>query len=147
MITEDSKRFLVKAKQALSNNNEQLALEYFERAIQLERTPETCSYLGYCLATQRKNFNEAISLLQEAIDREPDNPLHYLNYGRILSMSGDKDQAAVILRHGLEYGLHFEIIGALEIIGPRKPPVFKSLPRKHFINRYIGLILSRFKFR
>jgi len=147
MTTEKSKICFLQAKEALSNNNEQLALEYFERAIQQERTPENCSYLGYCLATQRKNFNEAISLLQEAIDREPENPLHYLNYGHILSMTEDKDQAAVILRQGLEYGMQFEILGALEVIGPRKPPVFRSLPRKHFINRYIGLILSKFKLR
>jgi len=147
MAADDSSKLLALAKEAMSNNNEQLSLEYLERAIQLERTPETCSYLGYCLAEYRNNFNEAILLLQEAIDREPDNPLHYLNYGRILSMTEDKDQAAVILRQGLEYGMHFEIIGALEVIGPRKPPVFRSLPRKHFINRYSGLILSKFKLR
>jgi tetratricopeptide (TPR) repeat protein len=145
MNAEDSKVFLVNAEEALSNNKGQLALRYFERAIQRERTPDTCSYLGYCLATQRKSFNGAISLLREAIDREPDNPLHYLIYGRILAMSGDEEEAVVILRQGLEYGMHFDFIKELELLGMKKSSVFKRLARRHILNRYFGFILSRIK--
>jgi tetratricopeptide (TPR) repeat protein len=115
--------------------------------MQLKRTPLTISCLAYCQAKVRGNYTEAISMAREALDLEPDNPLHYYNLGRILSLSGEKEQAVEILRNGLEYGMHIEILREMQSIAIRKPPIFKMLPRNHFLNKYAGLILSRLGLR
>jgi tetratricopeptide (TPR) repeat protein len=147
MSREDSEKLVSRGIEALAKENHQLALDCLERAMQLERTPLTISCLAYCLAKVRGSYTEAISMAREALDLEPDNPLHYYNLGRILSSSGEKEQAMQILRNGLEYGMHIEILREMQSIAIRKPPVFKMLPREHFLNKYAGLIFSRLGLR
>lgn len=147
MSQENFESFIAKGNKALSTGDEQLALDCFERAIQLERNPLTCSSLAYCLAKVCGSYQEAIPLAREALESEPDNPLHYLNFGRVLFLAGDKEQALTTLRKGLEYGMHIEILRELEGIGIRKPPISNKLLRKNSLNRYAGLILSLFKVR
>ncbi len=147
MSSENAEKLVAEGIEALANEDHQLALNSLERALQLERTPLTGSCLAYCLAKVRENYSEAIPLAREAVDREPENPLHYYNLGRVLSLSGDREQALTILRKGMEHGMHFELLREMQSIVIRKPPVFKMLPRKHFLNKYAGLILSRLGLR
>ncbi len=147
MCQENFENLVDKGILALSIGDVQLALDCFEQGLQIDRNPVTCSNLAYCLAKVRGNYREAIALAREALDAEPDNPLHYLNFGRVLFLAGDKEQSLAMLRKGLEYGMHIEIIRELEAIGIRKPPLFKKLPRKNFFNRYVEFILSRLKLR
>ncbi len=142
MSVETAMTLLEKGKQALSNNEEQSALEYLEQAFQQERSPEICSFYAYCLAKHKSNYNDAIPLAQEAIEGDSSNPQIYLNYGRILYMAGDKEQAAETFRNGLEHGMHFDFIRELESVGTRGPAVFKKLDRKHFLNRAVGRFLA-----
>ncbi len=147
MSGENSENLVSQGVEALSTGNHHLAAQYLERAIQLERTPVASSWLAYCLAKSGGNFKEAIPMAREALDLQPDNALLYYNLGRILSLSGDKQQAMRILQDGLEYGMHIEILREMQSIAIRKPPVFKMLPRSHFLNKYAGLILSRLGLR
>ena len=128
-------------------DKEQQDFECLKKALQEERTPETCSNLAYRMAKVDKNLEEAIPLVREAIDRDPTNPLHYLNYGRILSIAGDTKSAIETFRKGLEYGMPFDFLRELERFGRRQSPVFKKLPREHFLNRYVGLILKKMNLR
>lgn len=136
-----------RGEKALSEGNYQLALEWFEHANQQERTPRNCSNLAFCLAKVRGEFQAAFSLALEALHLDPDNPLHYLNFGRILLLAGHKEQAIQLWRKGLNHGKSPVIEQELEAVGIRRPPVFKSLPRNHFLNRYAGLVGSRFSLR
>ncbi len=52
-----------------------------------------------------------------------------------------------VLRSGLEHGMHEELLREMQSIVIRKLPVFKFLPRSHFLNKYAGLILSRLGLR
>jgi tetratricopeptide (TPR) repeat protein len=146
-MQEDSDSLVSKGKAALAYRDYPRALDCFERALQMERTPQACSYLAYCLAKVRRNYEEAMNLALEALAAEPQNPLHYLNFGRVLALAGNREQAIKTLRRGLDYGMHLEIMRELESFGVRKPPVFKKLPRDHFLNRYAGFILARLKLR
>ncbi len=133
---------VAKGNKALSNGDEQLALVCFERALQLERNPLTCSSLAYCLAKVRGSYQEAISLAREALDSEPDNPLHHMNYGRVLFLAGNKEQALSTLRKGLDYGMHIEILRELESIGIKNPQKSNKSLRNDFLKGLRGLFFQ-----
>lgn len=134
---------VAKGNKALSIGDEQFALECFERALQLERNSLTCSSLAYCIAKVHGSFQEAIALARESLDSEPENPLHYLNFGRVLFLAGDKEQALITLRKGLDYGMHIEILRELEGIGIKKPKKTNKLLKKDFLNRFAWLCLKK----
>jgi len=146
-MAEEARRFAEKGEEALEDGLFEEALEYFQKAILLERTPVICSSLAYCLAKARGELQPALSLALEALHQEADNPVFYLNYGRVLSLAGNKEQALQILRKGLEFGRHPGIMQELEKLGIRKPPVFRQFHRDHFLNRYAGLIGTRLNLR
>jgi hypothetical protein len=52
-----------------------------------------------------------------------------------------------MLRQGLHYGEHINIILELERLGIRKPPIFRKLARAHPLNRNLGQLLSRLGLR
>jgi len=136
-----------RGEKALEEGKYELALECFALANQRERTPRNSSNLAFCLAKVRGDFQGAFSLALEALHLDPDNPLHYLNFGRILLLAGHKEQAIQFWRKGLGHGKSPVIEQELEAVGIRKPPVFKSLPRNHFLNRCAGLVGSRLSLR
>lgn len=147
MPHEDAVTLVAKGLEALANQDDQRALGCFERAIQLERTPQICSYLAYCLAKVKGDYREANLLAYEALSLDPENPLLYLNLGRVLALGGNPEQALVMLRQGLLYGMHLEILREIEAIGNRRAPVFKKLARSHPLNRLVGRVLARLGFR
>ncbi|HEU0265043.1 MAG TPA: tetratricopeptide repeat protein [Geobacterales bacterium] len=136
-----------KGKTALDNGHYHLALVCFERATASIRTPELISCLAVTLAAVRQEYRQALELCEEAVSQEPGNSLHYLNMGRVLLRLGEKGNAITIFRKGLACGKNPEIVRELERIGSRKPPVFPSLPRNHFLNKYLGIILYRLGLR
>ncbi len=56
--------------------------------------------LGVSLAMQKRP-HEAAAVYRELIDREPDEPTHYLNLGSALRETSDLDGAEAAYRHGL----------------------------------------------
>lgn len=131
----------------LNDNNRLAALSCFDKAFVRGKSPALLSYLSYCIATERGQINEALKLCNDALSQEPDNPVHYLNLGRIYLHAGKRDEALLTLRKGLSFGENRTITSLLEKIGRRKQPVFPFLPRSNFLNKYIGLLLHRLKFR
>lgn len=136
-----------KGLDALENGHIYLALACFEQAAAVERTPLHCSYLAYCLAKVRAHFPEAVDLCREALEKDPDNVVHYLNLGRIYLISGEKNKALEVLRQGLRCSDNEAVLRELTLLGERKNPLFPSLGRKHPLNRYLGLILKRLGIR
>ena len=92
-------------------------------------------------------MQKGMLLCREAMEKEPENSVHYLNLGRIHLVAGDKQEAIRVFRNGLAYGLNQEIIGALDSIGTRSPLVFRSLSRKNPINKFLGIILRKLGLR
>lgn len=123
------------------------ALACFEKAYSLKKTPEIQSYLGFCVAIERGKITEALTLCNGAIAHEPDNPVHYLNLGKVYLKADRRTDAIETLRKGLSFGDNAEIRFILESLGIRKKPAFSFLPRNNFLNRYIGLLLHHLKLR
>lgn len=131
----------------LNDNNRLAALACFDKAFVIGKSPELLSYLSYCMAAERGQIYEALKLCNNALSQEPDNPVHYLNLGRIYLHAGKKKEALLILRKGLTFGENQTLRSILEKIGTRGKPVFPFLPRNSFLNKYIGLLLHRLKLR
>lgn len=123
------------------------ALACFEKAYGIEKTPAIKSCLGLCIATERGRISEAVTLCREAIEQEPQTPLHYLNLGKVYLKAERKADCLDVLRMGLSHADDPEISALLEYVGTRKPTVFSFLPRRHFLNRYTGLILRGLRLR
>jgi Flp pilus assembly protein TadD len=145
-ITEAEELFQ-KGVEAVDNRNWLSALSIFEKAVQLECLPAYQSYLAACIAKERGQYNTATAMCREAMEKDPGNPVHYLNLGRICLIQGRKEEALTVFREGLEHGRDEKIIEELVRLGTRKRPVIGFLPRDNPINKYLGIILSTLKIR
>jgi len=132
---------------ALQNGHSFLAMTYLEQAMRYGKTPLIASNLAYCHALNGRDLDKSVELGQEALQAEPGNPAFSLNLGRVLLLAGRKDEAIAVFRQGLAHSPNPELIAQLEQLGTRKPPIFRALPRHHFLNKCGGQLLSLFGFR
>ena len=100
-----------------------------------------------CIALERGKISYGLMLCNNAITVEPENPVHYLNLGKIYLKAGKRADAIETFRKGLSFGDNAEIKRILDNLGPRKKPVFPFLPRNNFLNKYTGLMMRRLKLR
>ena len=134
---------LRKGEQALQNGDTLVALVQFEMAHAIEPLPAVKAKLAYCLAKERRQYQQAMALCREALQAEPDNPDHYYQLSRIYLVAGQKRQAIKSLRKGLKFKRHQPSIDELIRLGARKTPVFPSLAREHILNRIGGIIFTK----
>ncbi|MBE0597810.1 MAG: tetratricopeptide repeat protein [Desulfuromonadales bacterium] len=143
MAATDLNGLITRGVQAMEEGNTLIALLYFEDATILRRIPMVLSSLGYCLVREHRQVQKGIGLCLEAMQKEPQNALHYLNLGRIYLLAGQKSLALQTFRRGLRCQRNPQIIEELKRLGVRKRPVFSGLKRDHPLNRFFGLILAR----
>ncbi len=141
MQATDLEGLLKKGLEALAQGDTLSALSYFEKAINIERSPAVCSCYAFCIAKERGQVSNAISLCEEAIQKEPGNSLHYLNLGRIYLIDNNRVEAIKTFRKGLNYEANPLIVDELNRLGPRKSPILPFLKRSNLINRYLGIML------
>jgi predicted Zn-dependent protease len=146
MIISETEQLYEKGVAAVDAENWLAALVCFEKLVQLEGKPVYLSFYAACMAKERGQFNQAALLCRDALEKEPDNPVHYLNLGRIFMLQGRKDETIKILRDGLSHGAEPRIIEELQKLGTRKPPVFPFLGRNSLINKYCGILLKIIRF-
>lgn len=133
--------------EAINSGDMVSALAFFERVISMEDTPVIRSYYAFCIARERGQFKKAISMCEEAMQEEPENPIHYLNLGRVYLISGQRNDALQTLREGLHHGENKDIVDELIKLGMRKPPVIPFFKRENPLNKYLGLVLTRLGLR
>lgn len=131
--------------EAIDNGNLPLGFDLLSRLPAETRSPVVRSYLACCIAAELGLVDEAKALCTEAMEREPVNPLHYLNLGRVHLIEGDKKEAIRMFRDGLLYGNNRLIKRELEKLGRRTPPVFPSLGREHPLNRMLGVMRKKLR--
>ena len=134
---------LLKGERALENGDTLVALVQFEMAHAIEPLPSIKAKLAFCLAKERQQYRQAMTLCREALQAEPDNPDHYYQLSRIYLIAGQKRQAMKSLRRGLKFKRHQLIIDELNRLGARKEPFFSSLPREHILNRSAGILFAK----
>lgn len=135
----------------LREDNTLAALSCFEKAYEIQKTPEVQSYLALCISIERGQIREAVKLCEEALSHEPENPSHYLNLGRVYLHARQRADALAVLRSGAGKSPSSaeteEIKQLLEKLGARKKPLFPFLSRSNFLNKYLGLLLHRLGLR
>lgn len=140
MQSTDGEVLFKKGLEAFAHGDTLSALSYFEKTINIERSPAVCSYYALCIAKERGQVSNAISLCNEAIQKEPGNSLHYLNLGKVYLVDNNKEEAIKTFRAGLDYETNPLIVDELNKLGPRKPPILPFLERSNPINRYLGIM-------
>ncbi len=136
-----------------------------EGAPSLREIPVVRSYLGYCMAKERKQYREGIKLCESALAKEPHNAAHYLNLGRVYLLTRQKGKALATFRKGLSSEAATDktdsaespaerqakqqalILAELRHLGIRRRSPFPSLPREHALNRIVGKMLARLQLR
>ena len=120
------------------------ALLCLEKVAATAHSPLVFSYLAYCLARERGLVSDSLALCRDALQREPCNPLHYLNLGRVYLCASDKARAIRAFRKGLVYRKrHPLILRELDRIGVRRRPLLPFLERSNPLNRALGLAFAR----
>jgi tetratricopeptide (TPR) repeat protein len=146
-VKKSAEREFAQALAALAAEDTQSALAFIEKALRLRDTPQWYSYLGYCIARQRGQHRKGLELCKESLAVEPDNPVHFLNLGRVYLTKGDKDEALRIWREGMAKGGSPELVQQLERLGTRIRPAIPMLARRNPLNRYLGILLRRLGLR
>jgi predicted Zn-dependent protease len=104
--------------------------------------PAHLSYYGLLLAMTEGRFERAISLCRRAIEKDGRRQSDlYLNLGKVLAMSRRRGEAIVALTEGL--ATHPEdrrLRRELRHLVPRATPTFRSLPRRHPLNKFVGIV-------
>lgn len=104
--------------------------------------PSHLSYCGLLMALTEGRFDRAIALCRRAIEKDGRRSSDlYLNLGRVLAMSRRRGEAIVALTEGL--AVHPgdpRLRSELRHLVPRSKPVFRSLPRRHPLNKYVGIV-------
>ncbi len=147
VVKESAEREFAQALAALAAEDIQAALAFIEKALRLRDVPEWYSYLGYCVARQRGQHRKGLELCKESLAVEPDNPVHFLNLGRVYLVKGDKNEALRTWREGMAKGGSPELVQQLERLGKRNRPALPILARKNPLNRYLGILLTRLGLR
>jgi tetratricopeptide (TPR) repeat protein len=121
------------------------AFEHFRAAHGLERgSARYRSYHGLGLALVERRFNKAVELCRSAVKEEFFSPDLYRNLARVHLVFGFKAEGIRYLRRGLMIDPGNESIqGDLAGLGIRRRPVFRFLPRRHFLNRWLGRMRRR----
>lgn len=139
---KEAEELLKKGSDALAQGNTLSALSYFEKAVNIDNSPIISSYYAFCIAKARGQVIKAISLCEEAIKKEPQNSLHYLNLGRIYLITNNREDAIKIFREGLNYEANQQIVDELNRLVTREPSIVPFLRRSNQISKYLGITLS-----
>ncbi len=120
------------------------AIKEYE-AINPSRIPaRLLSYYGLCLSLVEGKVKEGVRICKKAIELEFYHPEFYLNLGKVYTKAGNKAKAIEVFTEGLKIdGDNREILQELRKLGIRKRPPLEFLPRKHFLNKYIGIITRK----
>lgn len=147
MYNEHFSEEIQKGIAAAEQGHFEIALVYFEKGAAQGESPVLLSYLGYCRAQVNRSLQGGAALCRAALQKDPNNPLHYLNLGRILLLAGQKEQAIAVLRQGLKRQSSPQIVRELRRLGIRQQPVLALFPRNSLVNKYLGLLLARLGWR
>jgi tetratricopeptide (TPR) repeat protein len=120
----------------------QAALQYGERSDKAI-PPVLLSYYGLCLVALQRDKDRGLRYCKRAVHEAGARPDFYWNLGKAYLFIKKKPEAITAFQRGLELDDDPRLIAALNRLGTRKLPMIPFLPRRHFLNRYLGLWRSR----
>lgn len=148
--------YLDEVKGLLQKKNNRRALDLLTSALlEYPDEPFLLSYYGCLEAVINKNFAYGIDTCRRALDilneRSPVSkeiffPTFYLNLGRAYIAAGQKQDAVEAFETGLSYDQeNKDLLWEARKLGMRRLPAIPYLKRTNPINKYVGMILHKFK--
>ncbi len=121
------------------------AVPHIERAAELDPiNPNYLSYLGLLRAVVESRWGEAERLCTEALRMGNRQPQLYLNLAEVYRLAGRQQDASDTLGRGLRYAPRdYRLNLEFSKLVVRRRPVFRRLPRTHFLNRVLGQLRHR----
>ncbi len=102
------------------------------------------SYLGYGVARYQKQKQQGLRLCRKAVEVEFYQPECYYFLARTHLLLADRRAAYDDVERGLEVDSTHEGLTALRAeLGERLSPVLSYLPRRHALNRWLGMARHR----
>ncbi|MGD1074662.1 MAG: tetratricopeptide repeat protein [Thermodesulfovibrionales bacterium] len=147
MTENNAEKLFHKGLDALTEGSTLVALAAFEKAAQIEDNPLYTTYLAFCIARERGQFQTAVTMCETAIAREPHQSAHYFNLGKIYLLARKKEDAIRIFREGLRREENRQISDELNKLGTRKRPIIPFLKRNNPVNKCLGIVLGRLGIR
>ncbi len=106
------------------------------------------AYLGYGVARYQKQKQQGLKLCRRAVELEFYQPESYYFLARTHLLVADRRAAYDVVERGLEVDSTHDGLAALRAeLGERLPPVLASLPRRHALNRWLGMARHRLLLR
>ncbi len=98
------------------------------------------SFLGMIRGTQDGDHLEGLEQCQEALRKDGDEPLCYLNLAKVHLAMGDRFQCVRAIQRGLRQKSPHrdQLMGFYRTIGIRRKPPLGFLPRNSFLNEVLG---------
>lgn len=101
------------------------------------------SYYGLCLVALGKDTGRGLAYCRRAVDEAGNRSEYYFNLGKALVFLKRKAEAITAFQHGLAIDDDPRIETELNRLGIRSRPAIPFLPRRHFLNRYLGRLVRR----
>jgi tetratricopeptide (TPR) repeat protein len=133
----------VQAFNYINQRKYQAALPVFKKCYEADpENPIIKSFYGLCLAFDNPpKFELAEKLCKEAIAKELYNSSLYVNLAWVYHRQGKRYESIVMLEYALKWDENNkEALYLRKILKVRRQPVFKFLPRSHFLNIIFGKI-------
>jgi tetratricopeptide (TPR) repeat protein len=116
----------------------------------LEAYPESTlalSYVGMLKAVRESQTRQGIDMCTEALRRDPNEALCYLNLSKAYLTEGDRYQCVRTLHRGLKIRTPHKdhLMGFYRIIGLRRKPVLPFLSRNNPLNQLLGRLTWKLK--
>jgi tetratricopeptide (TPR) repeat protein len=153
---KNSAHYFEEVKVLLRKNETKKALKLLDEA--LAQHPDNLyliSYKGYLEADVHKNFEQGIMTCQKAIKDMKEKlpfgeefllPFFYLNLGKAYVAAGRRREAFIAFDKVMEKDPENRELGnILKKIGSRRKPFVRFLRRSHPINKYMGMLLHKFR--
>ena len=108
--------------------------------------PLAMSCLGLAMARAGKDLAIAEKYSLKAIEKKPYTGEYYRSLAEVYLIGGKRKEAIQCIDKGLKYDSANEgLFEEMKKYGIRKKPVLPFLPRSNFLNKNIGILLSKFK--
>jgi len=151
MNTHSPERFSRQGFSEMKRGHYREAAALFHEALNLvrkrnQKAPEMLylSYYGLCLASAGLSKATALQACTMAVSSRRQDPILYLNLGRVFRMMGRTVDAMQAFERGLSIAPdHERLARELARIDRRSNPVLACLNRDHLLNRYLGMWRSR----
>lgn len=106
--------------------------------------PLAMSCLGLAMARAGKDMASAEEYSLEAIEKKPYTGEYYRSLAEVYFIGGKKKEAIDCLSRGLKYdGDNEKLFEEMTKYGIRRRPPIPFLARSNFLNKHIGVLLSK----